>query len=111
MREERIDSLTESDYIKLYMFGLGKGVDASDPYPLNCSCHHEAVRTIHPTLNNVMENIKKERHSYEESISSLNVHRASVTASVSDLVGKVVTLQAEAEYKRQNSEEMVTSGI
>ena len=57
-----------------------------------------------------MENTKKEKHSYEEYISSLTMHRSSVSASVSDVVGKVMTLQAEAEYKRQNSQELVTSG-
>lgn len=107
----RASSLFVTDNIRFYMFGLGKGVDASDPSPLSCSCHHEAVRTIHPTLSNIMENTKKEKHSYEEYISSLTVHRSFVKASVSDVVGKVVTLQAEAEYKRQNSQELVTSGM
>lgn len=94
------------------MFGLGRAVDASEPSPLKSITHQQDVRSIFPNLvtGNIMEKSAKERSSYEEAISSLKTHRTSVTASVSDIVGKVVTLQAEAEYKRQNSKEMHISG-
>lgn len=110
-REERSRSIVAPDYIKFAMLGLGCGVDASSPSPLSCSAKKVTVRTIHPELNNLKEHIKKERHSYEETISSLDVHRSSITASVSDIVGEVVTLRGEAEYKRENSSELYTSGM
>ncbi len=112
IREERFGSIAGvPEHTKFQMFGLGRGIDASNPSPLGCSAKQTTVRTVHIQLNNLNENIKRERHSYEETISSLNMHRSCVTASVSDIVGKVVTLQAEAEYKRQNSKEMYTSGM
>ena len=92
--------------------GLGRAVDASEPSPLKSITHQQDVRSIVPCpgSGNIMEKLTKERSSYEEVISSLNTHRSSVTASVSDIVGKVLTLQAEAEYKRQSTKEVHISG-
>lgn len=99
-------SFCEADF---YAFnGLGHAVDASDPAPLGH--HRREVRSILSDMSNVGEGIKKEKHAYTETISSLVSRRSSVTASVSDLVGKVLTLSAEAEYMREHSKEMEING-
>lgn len=83
-------------------------MDASDPAPLGH--HRREVRSILSDRSNVGEGIKKEKHAYTETVSSLVSRRSSVTASVSDLVGKVLTLSAEAEYMREHSKEMEING-
>lgn len=95
----------------LAAFGLGHGVDASNPYPLNSQHRIIIVRKVLPDHSNVQERIKDVGHIYEEVITSLSSHKSSVVSSVSDLVGKVVTFSAEAEYVRKSSKEMKAKGM
>ena len=90
-------------------FGLGYGIDASDPSALRSK--HGKVRIILPNLSNVEESLGTRRDTYKQDISSLVSHKESVTFSVSDLVGKVLTLSAEAEYAREKSREMIANGM
>ncbi len=89
-------------------FGLGYGVDATDPSPLRCK--HGKIRLVLPALSNVEEAVKKERKKYEEIISSLIAHSSSVSLSVSDIVAQGLTLSAEGEFTRERSKEMVARG-
>ena len=89
-------------------FGLGYGVDASDPSALRS--RHGKVRTILSNLSNVEESLGNRRDTYKQEISSLVSHKASVNFSVSDLVGKVLTLSTEAEYAREKTREMIAKG-
>lgn len=59
----------------------------------------------------MQEGIKKEKHNYEDVITSLASHKTSVVSSVSDVVGKVLTFSAEAEYMRQHSNELKAKGM
>ena len=104
------DSTLEAkeEYEEYMNFGLGYAVDASDPSPLKSK--RGKVRTVLYHLSNVEEGTKKERDSYKQIISSMKSHESSVSASVSDIVGKVVTLSAEAEYARGKFTEMIASG-
>ena len=89
-------------------FGLGYGVDATDPAPLRSK--HGRVRKVLLDLANVEETMKKERRKYEETISSIVSYSASVSLSVSDLVAKSLTLSAEGELSRERSREMIATG-
>lgn len=89
-------------------FGLGYGVDATDPAPLRSK--HGKVRTVLSDLANVEESMKKERKMYEEIISSIITHSSTVNLSVSDIVAKSLTLSAEGEFSRERSKEMVARG-
>ena len=105
-----IDSVATYDSITFLRFGLGRGVDASEPSPLSSATHQQEVRNILPCLSNIHEKTIHEKFMYEEIILSLDSHNSFIAASVSDIVGKVVACQAEAEYKRQPSTEMHTAG-
>lgn len=89
-------------------FGLGYGVDASDPSPLRSK--HGKVRTILPDLSNIEETLMKERKKYEEVIASITTHSSSVKLSVSDIVAKGLTLSAEGEFARERSKELIARG-
>lgn len=89
-------------------YKLGYGVDATEPAPLRDS--PARVRAVQGDLSNIEEAIKNEKRQYREIISSMASHKTSVNLSVSDLVGKVLTLSAEAEYSREASREMVVKG-
>ena len=104
------DSVVMPDCVNFLRFGLGRGVDASEPSPLSSATHQQEVRSILPCLSNIHEKTALKKFTYEETISSLNSHKLSVTASVSDIVGKMVTYQAEAEYMRQMATEMHIAG-
>lgn len=106
MRSFSLEAKGESEEYTL--FGLGYGVDASDPSPLRCK--HGKVRVVLPDLSNVEETTKKERKRYEEIIASIVTHSASVNLSVSDVVAKALTVSAEGEFSRERSKEMIASG-
>lgn len=90
-------------------FGLGYGVDATDPSPLRCK--HGKVRLVLPNLTNVEEAIKKERSKYEEIISSLVTHSSSVNLSVSEMMAKSLALSVEGEFTRERFKEMIARGM
>lgn len=89
-------------------FGLGYGIDASD---INALLNiHGRVRTVLSDLTNVEEREQNRRDTFEQKISSVKSHKESVNLSVSDLVGKVLTLSAEAEYSRETTQEFLATG-
>ena len=90
-------------------FGLGHGVDASNPYPMKDQ--RRIVRIVLPDRSNVQEGIKNEKFNYEDIITSVSSQKSSVVSSVSDLVGKVLTFSAEAEYMREYSKELKAKGM
>ena len=84
-------------------FGLGYGVDASDVNSLQN--RHGRLRTVLSDLINMEERAENQRDMYEQEISSIESHKESVNLSVADVIGKVLTLSAEAEYSRKRTEE------
>lgn len=94
---------------KYAAFGLGRGVDASEPRLLRDGVSlHRALREVQ--ANNCMRGIKKERHNYEERIESMTKRSHYIKSSVSDLVENVLTFSIEGEYTRQNTMEMKAKG-
>lgn len=89
-------------------FGLGHGVDASEPAPLKNL--RRSVRNVLPNFGNTEKNIKKESDSYEDTISSMTCYSSRVTGSVSDIIGEVITLSTEAEYTREHSKVLKIKG-
>ena len=56
------------------------------------------------------ERPQNRRDLYEQEISSIESLTESVHLSVSDVIGKVLTLSAEAEYSRKRTEELFAKG-
>ncbi len=90
-------------------FGLGYGIDATDPSPLRCK--HGKVRTVLPNLTNVEETMKREKKAYEEIISSMISYSSSISASVSELVARGLTISAEGEFAREKTDELIVQGM
>ena len=84
-------------------------MDASEPAPLKKI--GRPVRFVLPDFRNSERMISKEENMYERSIDSITRHSSSVTFSVSDIVGKVLTLSAEAEYTREKTKEVKAKGM
>ena len=97
-----------AEYQEYTGFGLGYGVDATDPSPLRCK--HGKVRLVLPEVTNVEETIKKERYKYEDIISSMATQRSLVHNSVLELMAKSLSLSAEGEFTRERSQELVARG-
>ena len=99
----------KNQHLLFAKLGLGYGVDISDPSPLKT--RRRIVRTVLPDFCNSEESVVNQSCCYKNSILSSTKRSASFTASVSDIVGKVVQLSAEAEYARVKSNEMKVKGM
>ena len=106
MRTHTLEAKEESEVYT--SFGLGYGVDATDPSPLRCK--HGKIRTVLPNLSNVEEAVKKERGKYSETIFSTAKYSTSVGLSVTELVAKGLSLPVEAEFSRKKTDEMMVTG-
>ena len=104
------EALKATDECQKYAaFGLGHGVDASEPSPLRDGIGHR--RTVRQVLShNFEKGIKRENHVYEEKIESTISRSHSIKCSVSDLVANVLTFSIEGEYTRQSTLEMEVKG-
>lgn len=102
-----LEAKGESEYYT--SFGLGYGIDASDPSPKKTK--HGKVRVVLSDLKNVEETKGDfKRKEYKDTISSIVTHSASVSLSVSDLVAKALTVSVEGEFARERSKELKAKG-
>lgn len=102
-------------------YGLGRGVDGSDPHPMNnTQCYARNVlppkKTQHSLRTgglpeNVLETKKDQASMINNFISKMKKRTSSAGCSVSDLIGKFVTLSLEAEYSRENLGETQVKGM
>ena len=89
-------------------FGLGYGVDATEPSPLRGK--HGKVRTVLPNMKNVEETLKNERKAYLDAISSISSFNAHVSLSVADITAQALQCSIEGEHNREMSRELLAKG-
>ena len=95
-----------SEYEEYVSFGLGYGVDATEPSPLRGK--HGKVRNVLPNMKNIEETLKNERKAYSDAISSISVYNMEVSAAVGS--DNALSCSIEGEFTREVSRQMTTKG-